>query len=100
MCPECLAQGLKSCVRPGVGNTTAMYCPPFYDSDGRMHFHDGNTTTTPYRCSNGHSWTETSSGSCWRGWPKAKTQKAGSGERRDATDATDVHGLSITCTTQ
>lgn len=49
--------------------TTAMYCQPFYDEDGKYHHHDANTTTTEYRCSNGHQWTERTTGNCWCGWP-------------------------------
>ena len=69
ICPECKKQGLKSKVYPGTGWTTLMYCPPFYDEEGRLHNHDRNTTTTNPSCSNGHHWVDESIGSCWCGWP-------------------------------
>jgi hypothetical protein len=52
-------------VYPGMSTTTLMYCPPFYDEQGRYHHHDLNTTTTGYRCSNGHEWTESNQPKCW-----------------------------------
>lgn len=72
ICPECQKEGKKSMVYPGVSSTTLMYCAPFYDEKGEFHNHDSNITTTPYSCSNGHEWTEKSSGSCWCGWPHKK----------------------------
>lgn len=72
ICPECKKQELKSKVYTGPGLTTLMWCPPFYDEDGKFHNHDGNTTTTPMNCSNGHNWTHESIGSCWCGWPEDK----------------------------
>ena len=69
ICPFCKEEGEKSLVYPGVGTVTAMYCPPFYDEEGRMHIHDSNITTQSYSCSRGHNWTEKSKGSCWCGWP-------------------------------
>ena len=72
ICPECKEQGLKSKIyQHGMGSTTLMWCPPFYDEDGQHHNHDSNTTTQGYRCSNGHEWVKKSSGSCWCGWPDA-----------------------------
>lgn len=67
-CPQCKKEGKKSKVYPGVGYTTCMYCPPFYDEEGKYHNHDGNVTTQEYSCSNGHKWTERTTGSCWCGW--------------------------------
>lgn len=69
-CPQCVKEGKKSKVYPGVSMTTAMWCPPFYDEEGNYHHHDSNVTTTEYSCSNGHKWTEKTSGSCWCGWGK------------------------------
>ncbi len=37
ICEECKKQGLKSRVTPGHGSSTAMYCAPFYDEDGKYH---------------------------------------------------------------
>ena len=69
ICPACQKEGKKSTVTPGVCMKTAMYCPPFWDEDGKLHNHDCNTTTTQMRCSNGHHWEVKSKGSCWCGWP-------------------------------
>ncbi len=63
-CPECVEEGIKSRVMPGSGSVTLAYYQPFYDEDGIYHNHDGNTTFIPYTCSNGHSWEESSRGSC------------------------------------
>ena len=68
ICPKCKEQGRKSTIRVGVSMSTAMYCTPFYDEEGKYHHHDSNTTETSYTCSNGHEWTERTSGSCWCGW--------------------------------
>lgn len=70
-CPECIAEGKKSMVYPGISVKSAVYYPSFYDTDGKMHTHDGNTVTTNYTCSEGHEWTERTTGSCWCGWPDA-----------------------------
>lgn len=76
LCPECVKEGQKSCVYPGTGMTTLLYCPPFYDEEGNPHCHDSNTTTTSYTCSRGHSWSESTSGKCWCGWPnKVKAEE-------------------------
>lgn len=68
ICEKCKEQGLKSRVYTGCGMTTLMYCPPFYDEEGKHHTHDSNTTTIQYECSNGHKWSDKKSGSCWCGW--------------------------------
>lgn len=70
ICPKCKKEGKKSRVYPGMGTSTLLFCPPFYDEEGKYHNHDSNTTTTEYKCSNGHKWTERTSGSCWCGWGK------------------------------
>ncbi len=67
-CPQCVKEGKRSTVTPGFSSTTAMYCAPYYDEDGKHHHHDLNMTTTGYACSNGHEWTEGKRGSCWCGW--------------------------------
>lgn len=74
-CSECTSQGLKSKVFPGAGMTTAMYCPPFFDEDGKYHNHDANITDVSYSCSNGHTWSSTIRNSCWCGWGKENTQE-------------------------
>ena len=72
ICPECKASGLKSEVYPGGSTTTLMYCPPFFDEDGKRHDHDLNTLITSYVCTNGHNWAKNSSGICWCGWCKRR----------------------------
>lgn len=67
-CPVCVKEGRTSEVYPKGGFTTAMYCQPFYDEEGKYHNHDANITTHGLSCSNNHSWTERTSGSCWCGW--------------------------------
>lgn len=72
ICEECKKHGLKSCVTPGHGSSTTLYCPPFYDEDGKYHSHDSNTSSYSYSCSNGHRWTASSGPiPCWCGWPKS-----------------------------
>jgi hypothetical protein len=66
-CPVCKKKGLKSKVYGGTGSVTLMYCAPFYDEDGNYHSHDGNTSTSEWKCSQGHAWTTRESGSCWCG---------------------------------
>lgn len=73
-CPVCVENGQRSCVYPGVGMVTDMYCPPYYDEDGKSHTHDRNINTVEYSCSNGHRWQLNSSGSCWCGWKGMETQ--------------------------
>ena len=68
ICSECKEKGDKSIVYPGTSSTTLLYCQPFYDGHGKYHHHDLNTTTTAYKCSNGHSWITKSEGECWCGW--------------------------------
>lgn len=68
LCKECRSKGQKSRVFHGASMTTLLYCQPYYDEDGRYHNHDSNRTTTELHCSNGHSWTEISGGTCWCGW--------------------------------
>ena len=54
-CSECTFRGLSSEMSIRESMDTEMACPkPFYDSNGRYHDHDGNTTTTTYVCTNGH----------------------------------------------
>ena len=72
ICPQCKKEGKKSMVYPYVAFKTLMYCAPFYDPEGRFHIHDSNVTTTEYSCSNGHEWTEKTSGECWCGWKGMK----------------------------
>lgn len=63
-CPACEREDLRSCVYPGMSTSTLMYFAPYYDEDGNYHMHDSNTHTTHYSCSNGHNWSESSTGRC------------------------------------
>ena len=54
-CKECEKQGLKSKVYPGTSWCTCLAWQPYYDEDGKYHNKNPNTTTTTYRCSNGHT---------------------------------------------
>ena len=74
-CPQCTKEGKKSQVYPGMCTTTLLFCPPYYDEDGKYHNHDSNTTTTQYKCSNGHEWVENTRGSCWCGWGKTASKE-------------------------
>ncbi len=65
-CPECKSKALNI----GTTSSTLAYYQPFTDDDGRLHHHDGNITTSHYTCRKcEHSFTESSTGSCWCGWP-------------------------------
>lgn len=64
ICERCKEQGLKSRIYGGVGYTTAMYCQPYYDEDGKYHHHDMNSSSSHYNCSNGHSFTVSHEKSC------------------------------------
>ena len=55
-CPECVAADQRSHVYVGYSSTTLLDFAPYYDEDGNWHYHDPNTCTTSYSCSNGHKW--------------------------------------------
>lgn len=63
-CPVCQEKNLESSVYPGMGTCTAMYCAPYYDTTGKYHHHNLNTTTTSYSCSRGHRWDVSRKGNC------------------------------------
>lgn len=77
ICPECKAENKKSRVYAGPSSSTCMHCAPYYDEDGKHHYHDINTSSTSYSCSNGHEWSESSQGSCWCGWPDKEAPSGG-----------------------
>ena len=54
ICPKCKDLGIKSTVTQGSTYTTAMYCPPYYDEEGKFHIHDRNHKNTQFYCSMGH----------------------------------------------
>ena len=72
-CPTCVQQLLRSTVHEGTSKSTAVYCPPFYDEEGRRHHHDANRRSRSFRCSNGHSWIDHKPNTCWCGWAQAET---------------------------
>ena len=57
-CPECEQAGARHSVYEGISSRTAMMgSPAYWDENGHYHSaHDPNSTTTSYRCSNGHTW--------------------------------------------
>lgn len=56
-CPICVKESNKSTVFIGLSMTTLMCTQEYYDEDGKYHFHNPNTITTEYSCSNGHKFT-------------------------------------------
>ena len=65
ICPECIKAGLKSMVYVGGSSSTLMMYDHYFDEDGKEHFHNPNTTTTSYSCSQGHKWVEGTLSKCW-----------------------------------
>lgn len=63
-CPVCSEKSMKSSVYVGMSTSTLMYCPPYYDEDGKYHSHDSNIHSTNYSCTKGHQWSESSTGTC------------------------------------
>ena len=57
-CPNCISENKKSCVYEGMTTSTLLYFQPYYDEDGKYHYHDLNTSTTHYKCTNNHEWYE------------------------------------------
>ncbi len=55
ICPKCKDNGQKSRISGGSGSSTLMYCPPYYDEEGKYHSHDMNRHSRGYSCSNGHN---------------------------------------------
>lgn len=70
ICQFCKKEGKKSKIFPMGSITTDISYVPYFDKLGRQHLHDKNTTTTEYKCSHGHCWKNSTSGSCWCGWGK------------------------------
>ena len=68
-CPQCVAEGLTSTLRPKSMTSTLTYVSPFYAEDGSYHYHDGTKRRTFYDCSNGHKFDVLSVDSCLCGWP-------------------------------
>jgi len=59
-CPECVKEGKRSKVYPGMTFRTLLAWSVHFDEDGEYHVDDPNITTTSYSCSNGHKWSEDS----------------------------------------
>ena len=55
-CERCVKEGKRSTVRVEDYTRTLLAVDSYYDEDGFGHSHDPNTSTTTYRCSNGHTW--------------------------------------------
>ena len=64
ICPRCKILGKRSRVYCYGSFSTLMYSRPFYDEDGSYHYHDINTYTDSYQCSENHKITVTSKGKC------------------------------------
>jgi hypothetical protein len=64
-CPECVKAGQRSEVYDLGSSTTLMGVHAYYDENGQHHYHDPNKTTTGYRCSKGHEWSDTTRNFCW-----------------------------------
>ena len=63
-CPQCNEADIRSTVTGHDESTTLLMDYQYYDEDGRYHSHDPNWTSSDYRCSNGHQWTERSQNGC------------------------------------
>lgn len=63
-CEKCQLEGKKSTIQIGMSMTTCMGTNTYYDESGNFHYHDPNSTSTDYRCSNGHEWQESSRSKC------------------------------------
>ena len=74
-CPDCEKEGKKSKFYPSRAVMTTLMCSQHhYDEEGKLHVHDPNTKTTAWHCSNGHSGSTKTKGSCWCGWGKEKVR--------------------------
>ena len=64
ICPVCQEDNQTSKVTEQGSSTTCLYCEPFYDEEGNYHNHDRNTTTTVFKCSNGHTFVRKGHAGC------------------------------------
>lgn len=72
-CATCVSEGRESRVHNrGMRRTLLAGGGEFFDEKGVRHYHDPNTTTTRYECSNGHTWEENTRAQC----PGCKEQAA------------------------
>jgi hypothetical protein len=64
-CTECVESGVASKVYDcGATRTCMGGGGPYWDEEGVRHQHDSNTTTTGFRCSQGHMWVTKSMQAC------------------------------------
>lgn len=62
ICEQCKNEGKTSTIHEPMGGSTTLmaFSPGYYDEQGKYHAtKNPNKTTYDYRCSNGHSWSET-----------------------------------------
>ena len=64
ICPICQENNQTSKVTELTSSSTAMYSQPFYDEEGNYHNHNRNTTTTVFKCSNGHTFVRKGHAGC------------------------------------
>ena len=57
-CPRCQDLKMKSTIFHMGSSSTLMASYPYWDEEGEHHNHDMNWTTSSYRCSRGHEWSE------------------------------------------
>ena len=53
-CKECVNSQKESKVYLVSSMSTLIGCSPFFDSYGKCHYHDTNTITETFKCSEGH----------------------------------------------
>jgi hypothetical protein len=58
VCETCVAGDQRYSVTAGSVYTTAMATQQYWDEEGRYHFHNMNTSSQEFYCSNGHRWAE------------------------------------------
>lgn len=58
-CQECEKQGLTPDRIDYIGSSaTLLGGSTFWDKDGQEHYHNPNSYTHSYKCSNGHVWSD------------------------------------------
>lgn len=63
-CPVCVERGEKSTLHVSGGLTTLLAPYSYYDEDGEHHYHDRNTSSSEWSCSNGHGGSLVTQPSC------------------------------------
>lgn len=58
ICQKCKDENKKSCVYDSGTISTDMASSHYYDEDGHIHFHNPNSHTQSFRCSNGHNFSQ------------------------------------------